>query len=582
MKKALIIANMLFASATVFGMNSKSIQTKEAISQSANMSQMSSVKNESPDFFKILQSWIKDADWLSEDAKFMFNELDFKDVRIAIKQVSKPDFLNKSNTKDFFDRIWSNVRSGKEYVDIVEKVRDNAKKFYKQVLGDSEQGKVLYEKAVETIDTGKYIQCSNLMQIRNSFFKPGEKITVRYYNADDFLLTLIHETGHALDSFYRSNKGLPESIPQQREYVSTFFETLLASPNFRGNLYFSDSSLYGLRIGEIYLDLLKKNLINELMLLYDKDTLFKFYQVFGNFSFTEISEGEKNIELNKVLDDLEHNPKTKLFMDVIYDLNKRGIIFNPNYNNENDQEKEIKWRECLQRLGTIQGYDDLKQFLHDADIGKGIWFNKTSPDKDGHYSLFSYDSEIKRFELPNELKGIDWNEIFGFARNKAQKFADNFEKMIMTAGCMSVYQENLNSWRLWNFIGSSTKLKFIGVFQKVIPYLGKLNGFFNRKIDLEFWTYIVRMSADCLLPLLNISNLDNHTEGAYNAFRLIKEKGYFGMLENGQSLSIEEAMEELTKPAEPLNLKEEPVKEFLEFSRTGKLKSTDPKIVLNQ
>ncbi|MCR4624158.1 MAG: hypothetical protein K5780_06005 [Alphaproteobacteria bacterium] len=48
------------------------------------------------------------------------------------------------------------------------------------------------------------------MKIRNSFFRPGEKVTVRYYKADDFLLMLINETGHDLDSFYRSNRRVIE------------------------------------------------------------------------------------------------------------------------------------------------------------------------------------------------------------------------------------------------------------------------------------------------------------------------------------------------------------------------------------
>jgi hypothetical protein len=54
---------------------------------------------------------------------------------------------------------------------------------------------------------------------------------------------------------------------------------------------------------------------------------------------------------------------------------------------------------------------------------------------------------------------------------------------------------------------------------------------------------------------------------------LIKEKGYFETLEDGKSLPIEEVMEELTKPAKPLNLTEESVEEFFEFLKTGKLAS---------
>lgn len=578
MKKALIIANMLFASATVFGMDSKSVQAEglSAISQSKNLSQMrdisqsenmthmSLVKDKQRELFKIARSGVENADWLSEDAKLLYSKLRFEDVWKQIEIVFSSS-LNKSDTEGFFDRILGNVRASKEYVDVVEKVKNNAKKFYEQVLGSSKLGKVLYEKAVETIDTGIYIQCSNLMQIRNSFSEPKEKITVRYYGADDFLLTLIHETGHVLDYHYRSSNGLSKSTQQQREYGSTFFETLLEASNFRGNLYSLDFSLHSLRIGEIYLDLIKKNFINELISLYDKDALFEFYQLFGNFSFANMSEEEKNIKLDEVLDNLEYNPKTKLFINAIYDLNEMGITLEPDYNNENDQEKELEWRKCLQCLDTIQGYDGLRQFLHDIDIGKERRCFDGMSVSENYFALFLHNSEIKKFELPNELKGIDWIKIFLSARSKTQKFSDSFARAIITAGCISAYQENLNSWRLWNFIGSSTKLKFIQVFQKVIPYLGRLNGFFNRKIDSEIWTYIVRISVDCLFPLLNISNLNNHTEGKYNSFRLIKEKGYLDMLEKGESLPIEEIMQELTKPVEPLNLTKESVDEFLEF-----------------
>ena len=129
------------------------------------MTQMSLVKDKQYKLFKIAQSEIKNADWLSEDAKLLYSELRFEDVWKQIEVVFSSS-LNRSDT-DFFDRILGNVRASKEYVDVVEKVKNNVKRFYKQVLGSSELGKSLYEKAVETIDAGNYIQCSDLASIKN-------------------------------------------------------------------------------------------------------------------------------------------------------------------------------------------------------------------------------------------------------------------------------------------------------------------------------------------------------------------------------------------------------------------------------
>ena len=575
MRKALIIANMLFASATVFGMDSKSIKTEglsaisqsksssqissiRDISQSENMTQMSLVKDKQYKLFKIAQSEIKNADWLSEDAKLLYSELRFEDVWKQIEVVFSSS-LNRSDT-DFFDRILGNIRASKEYVDVVEKVKNNAKRFYKQVLGSSELGKVLYEKAVETIDAGNYIQCSDLASIKNSFFKLGEKITVRYYTADDFLLTLIHETGHALDYHYRSINRLSESTVQQREYVPIFFETLLEGKNFRGNLYSQDYSLHGLRIGEVYLDLLKKNVINALITSYDKENLFKFCSEY----FQPSMPGKKENELDRILEDLEHNPKTKIFIDAFHDLYDMGMSFTPNYDRDDNQKEELEWRNCLKMLEDIQGYDDLKQFLRDANIGKGPYFEVigTNSGCSGYFSTLrvGYQSK-KRIDFPPELDKIDWIQIFLFASKKVQDFKFGFEKAMIAANYVAKSSENTNSWELWNFLDNSTKLKFLEVLKIIAPYAKML----NKRMGLKFQEYMIGKSIDTISSMLNISNLDNHTEGKYNSFRLIKEKGYLNMLEKGESLPIEEIMQELTKQAEPLNLTEESVDEFFEF-----------------
>ncbi len=357
-------------------------------------------------------------------------------------------------------------------------------------------------------------------------------------------MTLIHETGHALEHFYRSIKKLPKSTEQENEYNSTFFETLLEASNFRGKLYSQDFSLHGLRIGEVCLDLLTKNFINEVGSLYDRDTLLKLYQLFGRDSLN-IAEQEENIELDKIVNELEHNPKTKLFIDIVRDFESMKIPFVPDYSDDDNQEKEIVWQKCLQNLDMVQGYDNLKQFLHDADIGKGPYFNATRINK-GVCTLFMGNKEIKRIDLPPELKEINWGEILWFANAKVRKF-----KSYLTGSITAAYaMKNLN---LWSFLSNSMIQKFLLGFGRIVLHLGILSE--ERLSFLENFVDGIR----------SIQNIDNHTAGKYNAFRLVKDKGYLDLLENEGSLPIEEVMAELTKASNSLKLTEESAEEFLDF-----------------
>jgi len=276
--------------------------------------------------------------------------------------------------------------------------------------------------------------------------------------------------------------------------------------------------------------------------------------------------------LNRILEDLELNPRTKLFMDTLHDLYSIGISLVTNYNGEDNQEKELEWQNCLKMLENIQGYDDLKQFLHDANIGKGSYFDLTSTTKGSseyYGTLHEGDQSEKRIDFPPELEKMNWFSIFDFASKKVKGFKSGFEKVIIASNCAAKSSENTNSWGLWNFLGTSTKLKFLKILDIITPYIEML----NKEVGLKLQTYMLEKSIDYVSSLLNVSNLDNHTEGKYNSFRLIKEKGYLDTLKNGESLPIEEVMEELTKPAKSLNLTEESVEEFFEFLKTGKLAS---------
>ncbi len=554
MKKFLIIASsMLFISSAVFGRNRGFVQTEEFPTttqlnsvvevssmkkeysgplDSTNKSEiLTTMKNKCHELLLTAQSELKNNNWLSKDAKLLYSKLNFDDIWKQIELVLASVELN---------------REKKKYFDVRKVVTDNAKNFYKQVLGDSELGKVLYEKAEEVIDSAECIQCSDLMSIRQSFCMDGGGITCRYYSANDFLLTLVHETGHALEDFYRDIKNLPRPTEQQREYGSTFFETLLEASNFRGKLYSQDFSLHGLRIGEIYLDLLKKNLIGEISSVYDKDTLLKLYQLFKEDSSSDTTEQEKRVELDKVVDDLENNPKTKLFIDVIRDLNGMGISLGPNYIDN------WKWEKCLRSLDKVQGYDDLKQFLHDANIGKGPYFDAVRGDgKNSGYcfKLFFGNKEIKKIDSPYELKGVEWPSVFWLAGGKIWNFKAGFEEAVVAAHVVG----NLNSRGVWRFLGNSTSQRLLLGFGRIVSHFGILS-----KERLSFLENLVN-------GMWSLQNLDNHTEGKYNAFRLVKDKGYLDLLENGGSLPIEEVMAELTKASNSLKLTEKSAGEFLNF-----------------
>ena len=480
--------------------------------KSENMSQMSSVKDMFHEFFEIIRSRTENANWLSEDAKLLFSQLKFEDVWEEIERI----LFSDSPTKNF---------SGNDSEDMEFATKEAAKSFFERVLGKSSLGKDLYDIAEYAIDQANLVKRSD-RNVFGSFNHFYNGVKCEYYDCDDLLLTLIHETGHSLDWFYRMRKKYgneaktvfkEKSISkeemlsfhnnQQSEYVSMFFESLLKSSTFKGRLYSENSSAHRFRLLEIFITFANKIATYELLNSYDKDQLGKLLIKDHTYMFPVAQKLRENDLFNRYIEIILKFPQ-KL-------LRKSRIPIK-----DLTEDQKLLWKRLLHLLKGSKEHRELYQCFLDIDKGKRRVSGIVSCSDGRKFFKFSENlSGIPGIEVfVPKLDGIDPDEIYNIAHEKHSQFTSIIKG--------------------WLF--------------SLIPEIEK-----NK-------------------------NLDNHTEGAYNAFRLIKEKGYFGMLENGQSLSIEEAMEELTKPAEPLNLKEEPVKEFLEFSRTGKLKSTDPKIVLNQ
>ena len=90
-----------------------------------------------------------------------------------------------------------------------------AKLFFKDVLGSSESGselaKYLYKRAVYEIDSAKCIPGPNRSASLSSYNSALLGIECGYYDYDDLLLTLVHETGHSLDWAYRVREKYGQS-----------------------------------------------------------------------------------------------------------------------------------------------------------------------------------------------------------------------------------------------------------------------------------------------------------------------------------------------------------------------------------
>jgi len=619
MKKVLVIASVLFASATVFGMNQQAIQKKEisGINQSKNMRDLSIKKEACKKLFDLAQSGLKENNRFSEDAKLLYSKLKFEDVWKEIEQIFfsiAPDENNSKNISNNLEISFKQMVRGTKLRDALYKFysteeigKRKAKFFYKQVLGNSELGRDLYEKVIKTIDSAEYVQRSDRGSTFDSFAQwTTDKVKCFYCKEGDFLQTSVHETGHILDAHYRRLTKFGRLMTSklenwqvfqkewfgklavkwiytkdnQAENISIFFESLLGSDRFKENLIKDYSMKY--RIYEIFMDFVNESLVNELMMSYSKDQLNDW----------KLGETYLINDLKIMFSELKKHDKMKIYIDSFPELNK---ILDPK-GKFLDKDKKNLLKKLFQNLND-QGYAELSQLLQDVEKGKVELLNF------GYSAIlnkfiFRKDSEEIEETLPR-LDGIDWEKIYEIARSisifhRTSKengaLWDNLIRILDDRGYRSLSQllhgieEGKNvvggqSYASSDVVNCFTFLKGSEEKKVMLPQLDgidwkeiynllndsymKIYSFFGNKIQ----------SALDLKQKNDEIDLETHILGEYNAFRLIKEKGYFETLEDGKSLPIEEVMEELTKPAKPLNLTEESVEEFFEFLKTGKLAS---------
>ena len=605
MKKALIIANMLFASATVFGMDQVPIPAREfsTSGQSRTMAPVSSAKDKFFALFKTAQSQLKDNQKLSEDTRLFFSNLEFEAVweeieRIYFSDSSSENARQSANVKEILSRLnqifgenSSEAKNMKTLLNSPEasfrqivkapKFEDSlrqkaiesagkrgAKLFYKdvlrvpqlekdlhkleQVLGipgleedlreiergsetsesGSELAKYLYRRAIYDIDSAECIPGSSRDAIVGSQNSSFSGIRCGYYDYDDLLLVLTHETGHCLDWAYRIRKmfGGPitkiveklhllenrrffgflsalcmSGCSQQSEYVSMFFESLLRSSRFRGNLYPEDSSAHRFRLLGCYGDFIGKGVICELTDSYNKDQLSELLSKDDKYAI--IRRLRKNDLFNRYIEVIIEEPR------VFLDKNSLTCDLSEN-------QKQL-WNNCLLLMEGRDECQELRKYLFDIDKRKrNVLGHGSISDRAGteHYLQFSKnlleveDPSVVR-ELCPKLEGIDWHEIFTIALQKGS----SFERAL---------RHHINQ------------------LKEVIEWKGLTN---------------------------ILKNLRVHQEGKYNSFCLIKEKGYFNALERGESLPTEEFMGKLTERTNTflsrftVSSRKKYIKEFFEF-----------------
>lgn len=298
------------------------------------MAQSGLEKNEYiPEEIKLIYREIKDDDILKYAEKFFISS----HLKIDGHQIEKSA---KKKAKDFFFQ----VLLGKESGDIK----------------DQELRNDLYKQAVKAIDSA---ECVWSPSAANSYKNPLG-IKCYYLDEDDLILSLVHETSHVLeDEFYKLRKKYRKSDAQilnqeeilskdiRCEYVSIFFERLLAMDSFKG------SFVKGYPLRRIW-DLSKKlwewDLIRELAISYNKNSEL----------YNQFLHGYKRDE---VISELEKNATIKLYMDIYEEWD--GILIGYH----SFKYRRDVWAGLLQKVADNKRDPccaELNKWLHNLETGE--------------------------------------------------------------------------------------------------------------------------------------------------------------------------------------------------------------------
>ena len=271
MKKILFLVNMAIVSSSVFGMNPNEFQqdgrfsrgyqnissSSDAVAQ--NQTDFSLSLNER-DMFNKIKEEVLNSEFISENAKTLFEVLNFDEFEYINKEDNKACQLVRQNIdnyiknqvkehkqeiqNDFSESLENSFKykfySGRPFQDnhwdtlhqiaahnlgkfIIEKnAKQVAKSFFKQVLGNSKLGEALKAQVEEVIDKAhcyKITKLKDLFQSR-SLFAPKD-IYCYYLTYDSLFFILVHETAHCLDYLYQNGRIINEK--KQLENVSIFF-----------------------------------------------------------------------------------------------------------------------------------------------------------------------------------------------------------------------------------------------------------------------------------------------------------------------------------------------------------------------
>ncbi|MBO7537210.1 MAG: hypothetical protein J6T29_02615 [Alphaproteobacteria bacterium] len=612
MKKALIIANMIFASATVWGMvpndgrcdhqTGNHFNMKNLKEEIENIKEISPAKKSESLYTEIIDGYEKFFNTTNEAgytpmqvAKNRENQIikvknffetvqaDSKDDKFLPKEIKL--LVSKLKFEDIFDYVKkSQIQKQKPSTENCSIIEESAKKKAKNILyrvltseefnkkaEDKELRKYLYEISMESIDSAKCIWNWNPTSYVNS------SGIVCYYSGENCLIkSLLHETGHVLDLAYRLKKKFGSTKAKDilmdenrldafmkelysnpsnnrcKENVSIFCESLLKTDLFDKDFAEGDSvRLYG-----FFWKLIDDILISKLAMSND-ERLSKF--ILKDYTIDEARQMISELRSHDII-----GPYVDTFLEFrTIDTNRPFF----------DIDKENKWRDFLQKLDG--NYPELSPLF--CGIAKG-----ESDISSGYHTIvkeeitFFKDHKNIKLTLPN-IYGISWNEVMEFVCGELENDAIQHK-----VNQLLKILDNNGYTRLSSLLRDTKKRKskivdykpskdvlthfiFCKGLEKIKVELPQDGTNWNEIRDLAFGKSLYYQTALIFNQIIRaalyslkkneVIPLDRYILGTFKAFNMIKKL---------DSLKLGEVMKELTEPTKS-SITEKYAEEFMEF-----------------